>query len=174
VDIEVVRGDIASQGDIEAVVNAANAWLRPGGGVAGALHRAAGPGLEEECRPLAPILPGQAVVTGGHNLPNRCVIHCLGPVYGVDKPSDKLLGDCYRSALWLADREKVASIAFPSLSTGAFGYPVREAARVAMDAVRESLAGLESVRLVRFVLFSEGDRESYERELERIVEKSGG
>lgn len=174
VDIEVVRGDIASQADVNTVVNAANAWLRPGGGVAGALHRAAGPGLEEECRPLAPIHPGQAVITGAHNLPNRRVIHCLGPVYGVDKPSDKLLGDCYRNALRLADKERIASIAFPSLSTGAFGYPVREAARVAMAAVREILADLESVRLIRFVLFSEGDREVYEKELERIVEKSGG
>ena len=173
-DIEVVRGDIARQMDVQAVVNAANTWLRPGGGVAGALHRAAGSGLEEECRPLAPIRPGQAVITGAHDLPNRHVIHCLGPVYGVDKPEGQLLADCYRSALRLADKERIGSIAFPSLSTGAFGYPVREAARVAMGAVRDTLAGLESVRRVRFVLFSEGDREAYEEELERIVWKSIG
>ncbi|MCF8095488.1 MAG: macro domain-containing protein, partial [Desulfobacteraceae bacterium] len=85
--IECVQGDIANQPDVDAIVNAANAELRPGGGVAGAIHRAAGPGLEEECRPLAPILPGQAVITGAHNLPNSHVIHCLGPVYGIDKPS---------------------------------------------------------------------------------------
>jgi len=81
--IECLRGDIASQADIEAVVNAANARLMPGGGVAGAIHRAAGPGLASECEPMAPIRPGEAVITGGHNLPNRFVIHCLGPVYGV-------------------------------------------------------------------------------------------
>jgi len=162
--IEVIRGDIANQPDMDTVVNAANAQLRPGGGVAGALHRAAGPGLDQECRALAPIRPGQAVITGAHNLPNRHVIHCLGPVYGVDRPEGKLLADCYRSALRLADGRKVDSIAFPSLSTGVFGYPVREAARVAMKAVREVLPELENIRLIRFVLFSEGDREIYEGE----------
>ncbi|MFO7995007.1 MAG: macro domain-containing protein, partial [Marinobacter sp.] len=86
--VECVRGDITRQDDIQAVVNAANAQLMPGGGVAGALHSAAGPGLAEECRPMAPIRPGEAVITGAHNLPNRFVIHCLGPVYGVDEPSD--------------------------------------------------------------------------------------
>jgi len=165
--IEVIRGDIANQPDMDTVVNAANAQLRPGGGVAGALHRAAGPGLDQECRALAPIRPGQAVITGAHNLPNRHVIHCLGPVYGVDRPEGKLLADCYRSALRLADGRKVDSIAFPSLSTGVFGYPVREAARVAMKAVREVLPELENIRLIRFVLFSEGDREVYEGEGER-------
>ena len=94
VTIECVKGDIAKQPDMTAVVNAANAWLKPGGGVAGAIHRAAGPSLEEECRPLAPIKPGQAVITGGHSLPNKYVIHCLGPRWGIDKPEDKLLADC--------------------------------------------------------------------------------
>lgn len=167
--IEVIRGDIANQPDMDTVVNAANAQLRPGGGVAGALHRAAGPGLDRECRALAPIRPGQAVITGAHNLPNRHVIHCLGPVYGVDRPEGKLLADCYRSALRLADGEKVDSIAFPSLSTGAFGYPVREAAQVAMKAVREVLPELENIRLIRFVLFTEGDREVYAGEGERTL-----
>ena len=87
--IECATGDIAAQTDMDAVVNAANAQLRMGGGVAGAIHRAAGPGLEAECRTLAPIAPGQAVISGGHNLPNRHVIHCLGPVYGVDEPSEQ-------------------------------------------------------------------------------------
>ena len=89
--IECVRGDIANQPDIDAVVNAANAALRPGSGVAGALHRAAGPGLYEECRPLAPIATGEAVMTSGHGLPNPWVIHCLGPVYGRDRPEAELL-----------------------------------------------------------------------------------
>ena len=89
--MECVQGNIANQPDMDAVVNAANAELRIGGGVAGAIHRAAGPGLEKECRPLAPIRPGQAVITGAHKLPNRYVIHCLGPVYGRDEPAEGLL-----------------------------------------------------------------------------------
>lgn len=99
ITLECVMGDIARQADVEAVVNAANAGLRPGGGVAGALHRAAGPGLEEECRPLAPIRPGQALITGAYALPNRYVIHCLGPVCGRDEPAHELLASCYRGAL---------------------------------------------------------------------------
>lgn len=87
ISIECIQGNIVQQPDMEAIVNAANAQLRPGGGVAGAIHKAAGSGLEAECRALAPIRPGQAVISGGHNLPNRYVIHCLGPVYGVDEPT---------------------------------------------------------------------------------------
>ncbi|HEY0127613.1 MAG TPA: macro domain-containing protein, partial [Rubrobacteraceae bacterium] len=97
VTVECVRGDITSQEDVVAIVNAANAELRSGGGVAGAIHRAAGPGLEEEARPLAPIRPGQVVITGGHDLPNRYVIHTLGPVYGQDHPEAELLANCYRN-----------------------------------------------------------------------------
>jgi O-acetyl-ADP-ribose deacetylase (regulator of RNase III) len=155
--VECVQGDIASQHDLGAVVNAANAQLLPGSGVAGAIHSAAGPGLVEECRSLAPIRPGEAVMTGGHNLPNRYVIHCLGPVYGVDEPADELLADCYRNALRLADQQGLESVGFPAISTGVFGYPAREAARVALQTVRDTLPGLESVRRVRFVLFSEED-----------------
>lgn len=93
ITIECIRGDIAGQSDITAIVNAANAQLQTGGGVAGAIHRAAGPGLARECRPMAPIKPGVSVISGGHNLPNRFVIHCLGPVYGLDEPSGILLPD---------------------------------------------------------------------------------
>src|SRR5690606_5032157 len=120
VTVECVTGDIAGQADITAVVNAANAQLQPGGGVAGAIHRAAGPGLAEECRPLAPIRPGEAVLTSGHRLPNRDVIHCLGPVYGVDRPEAELLAACYKNALRLAEEHAIDSIAFPAVSTGAF------------------------------------------------------
>lgn len=120
VTVEVVQGDIAHQPDIDAIVNAANARLLPGSGVAGAIHGAAGPGLAEECQGLAPIKPGQAVMTGGHGLPNGHVIHCLGPVYGVDQPSGQLLADCFRHALQLADRAGLESIAFPAISTGGF------------------------------------------------------
>jgi len=160
--VECVQGDITDQPDIEAVVNAANAELRPGGGVAGAIHRAAGPGLYEECRPLAPIRPGEAVVTGGHGLPNRFVIHCLGPVYGADVPSDLLLAHCYRNALRLAAERAIRSVAFPAISTGAFGYPMEAAARVAVRTVIAELNDPSSVGLVRFVLFDGGARQLYE------------
>src|SRR5699024_9678184 len=100
--IEIVEGDIAAQPDLDAVVNAANAQLMPGGGVAGALHRAAGPKLAEACKPRAPIEPGEAVITAGFELPNQWVIHALGPRYGIDQPSDELLAAAYRNVLSLA------------------------------------------------------------------------
>lgn len=155
VTVECVQGNIVNQPDIDAIVNAANARLMSGSGVAGAIHAAAGPGLAQECRHLAPIVPGQAVISSGHNLPNAHVIHCLGPVYGVDEPSEQLLADCYRNALSLADAEGLGSIAFPAISTGAFGYPVEGAAKVAAAAIRETLPQLTSLRLVRLVLFSD-------------------
>lgn len=169
--LEVVQGDISRQEDVEAVVNAANAALRMGGGVAGAIHRVAGPGLEEECRPLAPIDPGEAVITSGHNLPNDYVIHCLGPVYGRDKPEDKLLGDCYHNALDLAEEEGIASIAFPAISTGAFGYPVRDAAVVAFEVVQEKLPELEQVQKIHFVLFNNHDLEVHIDVLQQIFDQ---
>lgn len=156
VTIECVGGDITGQPDLDAVVNAANAELRVGGGVAGAIHRAAGPGLSEECRPLAPIEPGEAVITGGHDLPNDHVVHALGPVYGRDEPSDELLASCYRESLRRAEEEGLRSVGFPAISTGAFGYPMEEAARVALGTVWETAPELESVERIRFVLF--GDR----------------
>ena len=156
--IECVTGDIVRQPDMDAIVNAANAQLRMGGGVAGAIHRAAGPGLEEECRPLAPIEPGQAVITGGHDLPNRYVIHCLGPVYGQDEPAAELLAACYRHALQLAEEAGIKSIAFPAISTGAFGYPLAEAARVVLRAVIDEAPRLATLRLVRFVLHDPADQ----------------
>jgi len=169
VKLECIKGDIAKQDDLDAVVNAANAELLPGGGVAGAIHRAAGPGLAEECRPLAPIKPGQAVITSAHNLPNKHIIHCLGPVYGRDEPSDQLLGDCYRNALQIADENNIASIGFPSLSTGAFGYPMAEAAEIAMRTVRDTAGRLSSVERVRFVLFDDQARTIHEQAMRRIL-----
>lgn len=166
VKVECIRGNIAEQQDMDVIVNAANAELLPGSGVAGAIHSAAGPGLAEECRALAPIRPGQAVISSAHELPNQHVIHCLGPVYGVDEPSDRLLAECFRNALLLADRHKLTSIAFPAISTGVFGYPLQNAAAVAIKAVSDTLAELNSVRLVRFVLFSDEDRKVFEQALE--------
>ncbi|MDD8030702.1 MAG: macro domain-containing protein [Acidobacteriota bacterium] len=167
--IECLKGNIADQPDIMAVVNAANAHLQPGGGVAGAIHRAAGPGLEEECRQLAPIEPGQAVMTRGHNLPNPYVIHCLGPVYGVDKPEEKLLADCYRNSLMLAEQHEIDSIAFPAISTGFFRYPLEKATRVALKTVLEMAPQLKKVKKIRFVLFNDSDLEVYEAELTHLA-----
>ncbi|WP_312846267.1 macro domain-containing protein [Marinobacter arenosus] len=167
VKVEIVRGNIASQPDIDAVVNAANTRLMPGSGVAGAIHSAAGPGLAEECQALAPIAPGQAVITSGHRLPNRYVIHCLGPVYGVDEPSDQLLGDCYRNALMLADQHQLSSLAFPAISTGVFGYPVDQAADVAFAAIAAMVPTLRSVQRIRLVLFSAPDYAVFEAALNR-------
>jgi O-acetyl-ADP-ribose deacetylase len=157
--LECVQGDIAAQEGFDAVVNAANAELRIGGGVAGALHRAAGPGLEEECRPLAPIRPGEAVITSGHDLPNPRVIHCLGPVYGRDRPSDELLESCYRRALELAEEDGLSSVAFPAISTGAFGFPLEPALRIALETVLDTIPELNTVRRIRFVLYDDADEE---------------
>lgn len=167
--LECVQGDITRQPDMDAIVNAANAQLEIGGGVAGAIHRAGGPGLAEECRPMAPIAPGQAVISGAHALPNRHVIHCLGPVYGIDEPADKLLASCYREALALAEEAGLQSVAFPAISTGAFGYPIEDATRVALGTVVDAIHGLESVRYIRFVLHGERDLRVYDTELARLV-----
>lgn len=165
--LELEHGDITRQKDFTAIVNAANAQLRTGGGVAGAIHRAAGPGLAEECQQHAPIEPGQCVVSSGHQLPNPFVIHCLGPVYGQDKPEAELLASCYREALRLAEEHEMESVAFPALSTGAFGYPMEEAARIAIDTVIDAAAELEKVKRVRFVLWGEDALRAHEKALDR-------
>ena len=151
---------------MEAIVNAANAEMRSGGGVAGAIHRAAGPGLEAEGRTLAPIRPGQAVITSGYRLPNRWVIHCLGPVYGQDRPEAELLAACYRNALHLADQHSIRSIAFPAISTGIFGYPLEAATQVSVKTVLEEIPQLSSVKHVRFVLFDDLGLKVYNTALE--------
>ncbi len=166
--VECVQGDISSQDDMTAVINAANAQLRPGGGVAGALHNKAGPGLEEECRPLAPIRPGEAVLTGGHNLPNRYVIHCLGPVYGVDKPEDDLLAKCYRNALKLAEEHHIDSLASPAISSGAFGFPLEKSASVALNTIVEKAPELVQLKKIRFVLFREEQLEVFQQAMGKI------
>jgi O-acetyl-ADP-ribose deacetylase (regulator of RNase III) len=155
VTIELVQGNIVEQGDLDAIANAANAQLRAGGGVAGAIHRAAGPGLADETRPLAPIQPGEAVTTGGHDLPNDHVIHVLGPVYGRDEPSDELLRTGYENALREAKTHEITSVGFPALSTGAFGFPMAPAARIALRTMLMAAPRLETVNHVRFVLFDD-------------------
>ena len=168
VEIEVSKGDIANQPEIEAVVNAANAQLTTGGGVAGAIHSAAGPGLYEECKPLAPISPGEAVITGAHKLPNKYVIHCLGPVYGRDNPADKLLGNCYKNALKCSEDKQVKSVAFPAISTGVFGYPIKEATRISFNTILAEIPKLKHLQKLKFVLFSEADLKIYEAMLDEV------
>lgn len=169
VTLELVKGDITRQEGIDAIVNAANARLKAGGGVAGAIHRAAGPGLEKEALPLGPIKPGQAVITRGHDLPNKHVIHCLGPVYNIDKPHDKLLAECYRNALGICEKHHLKSVAFPAISTGVFGYPMQEAAQLALKTLTDMMPDLKYVRLIRFVLFDENDLEIHSQTLNKLL-----
>jgi O-acetyl-ADP-ribose deacetylase (regulator of RNase III) len=161
-DIELILGDITAQ-KVDAIVNAANSGLLGGGGVDGAIHRAAGPELYEECRkipagPMGRCPTGQCVVTGAGRLPCKKVIHTVGPVYGGGSEDAKLLGSCYRNCLKAAEKAGLESIAFPNISTGVYGYPKREAARVAVAAVRETLPETPSVKRVIFVCF---DNENY-------------
>jgi O-acetyl-ADP-ribose deacetylase (regulator of RNase III) len=169
ITIECVRGDITNQPDVDAVVNAANAGLAPGGGVAGAIHSVAGLGLYEECKPLAPIGAGDAVITSGHGLPNRWCIHVLGPVYAQSASPATELASCYREALARAEENDVRSIATPAISTGIFGYPVGQAADVAMRTIAERASDLRSVRLVRFVLWAPADLDAHVRALEAVA-----
>lgn len=155
--VEVVQGDIAAQPDLEAVVNAANARLAPGGGVAGAIHRAAGPELYQACIPLAPIETGQAVTTPGYNLPNKYVIHALGPVYAFEEDPAEKLARTYRSVFEEAERLGIASLGMPAISTGIFGYPKGEAALVLAETLAVILPGCRSVKQVRMVLYAEAD-----------------
>lgn len=168
ISLELKRGDIASQDDMDAVVNAANAELRTGGGVAGAIHRAAGPELAEETRSMAPIEPGEAVISGGHNLPNEYIVHCLGPVYGRDEPEEELLANCYKNALQLAEEHEIQRIAFPSISTGAFGYPMHDAARVAFETIKNEASDLSSVELIRLVLWGEDAMNTHQEVMDEV------
>lgn len=169
VRIDCVQGDIAAQSGFDAVVNAANAQLSPGGGVAGAIHRAAGPELAVACRPLAPIRPGEAVLTPGFRLPSRHVIHCLGPVFGVDEPAAEILRSCYRRILGLCEQHGLRSVATPAISTGIFGYPLQQAAEVAIGTVLAEAAGLSHLRRIRFVLRDRDALEVHEAVLARLA-----
>jgi len=161
--IQTVQGDITRL-DVEAVVNAANASLLGGGGVDGAIHRAAGPGLLEECRRLGGCPPGDARVTGGHGLRARWVIHAVGPVWeGGGRGEDEALASCYRRALDLAAERGARSVAFPAISTGAYGFPLERATRIALREVREGLARNAAVERVLLCCFSPRDLEVYDR-----------
>jgi O-acetyl-ADP-ribose deacetylase (regulator of RNase III) len=166
--LELQKGNITEQFDISAIVNAANAELHTGSGVAGAIHNAAGKELEVACRPLAPINPGQAVITDAFNLSNDYVIHTLGPVYGRNHPEDKLLAACYRNSLLLADEKHITSVAFPAISTGAFGYPIEKAAIIALRTIADTAEKLKYLKTVRMVLWSETDYNEFAKVLEKI------
>ena len=151
--LELVEGDI-TQEETEAIVNAANSGLRGGGGVDGAIHRAGGPKIMEECRKIGGCPTGNAVITSGGLLKARYVIHAVGPVYhGGEKGEAELLASAYQNSLKRASENSIRSVSFPSLSTGAYGYPFDEAAPVALKTVIEYLKGHDEIRHVRFVLF---------------------
>lgn len=167
IQIEAVQGDITREA-VDAIVNAANTTLLGGGGVDGAIHRAAGPKLRAECATLGGCHRGEAKLTKGYRLPARYVIHTVGPVWtGGTEGEPDLLRRCYVNALRLADQHGAHRIAFPSISTGAYGYPIGQAARVAVETVREYAKGETAVELVRFVCFSADDLAVY-RELLKV------
>lgn len=159
----IVRGDVTRE-DVDAIVNAANSSLLGGGGVDGAIHRAAGPELVAECATLGGCPTGEARMTKGYRLPARHVIHTVGPVWrGGTAGEDEALASCFRESLRLAEEAGLASVAFPSISTGIYGFPVERASRIAVREVRSFLATARSVSLVKLVTFSERDLEAYRR-----------
>lgn len=171
--LELVIGDI-TQETTDAIVNAANSSLLGGGGVDGAIHHAAGPALLEECKKIrsqhGPLPPGRAVGTSGANLKARYVVHTVGPIWQDGYAGEaELLQSCYRESLLVAEQLACASVSFPSVSTGAFGYPVPEAALVAVGAVLRQLPLCKSVMLVRFVLFHEQIHLAYCHAAERLI-----
>ena len=163
-DIEVILGDITKLGeDVEAIVNAANQTLLGGGGVDGAIHHAAGRELLEECRTLGGCLPGEAKVTNAYKLKQKYIIHTVGPIYYYDPHPEETLRHCYQRCLELADSLGVKSIAFPSISTGAYGYPVEEASLVAVSSIKGYRS--ENIKKVIIVTFDPHTYQAYKSKL---------
>ena len=159
--LQIIEGDITTLA-VDAIVNAANASLLGGGGVDGAIHRAAGPDLLEECRGIGGCKPGEAVLTGGYNLPAKHVIHTVGPVWrGGAHGEVETLAHCYRNSLTLAAAHKLRSVAFPSISTGAYGFPIRRAARIALRTILAFLENDPSLEQVLCVCYSRPDYTEY-------------
>lgn len=169
--IRLMEGDITEQ-DVDAVVNAANSSLMGGGGVDGAIHRAGGPSIKKECKEIVArrgrLPAGQAVITGAGEMRARHVIHTVGPVYRGREKDGEVLKSAYAESMERAKEEGLESVAFPSISTGAYGYPVFEAAQVALRAVLDALSGKTSVREVRFVLFDRQTFSAYAEALEGV------
>lgn len=169
--IDVMWGDITGV-EVDAIVNAANEGLRGGGGVDGAIHRAGGPEIMEECRKIGRCPTGLAVITTAGRLPAKHVIHTVGPVWhGGGRNEPELLKSAYENSLRLAGDQKLRSIAFPSISTGVYGYPIELAAPVAIGATLEHLEGNTSLERIVFVLFSEGDYKSYLAGMEEMLKE---
>lgn len=166
--LELLNGDITIQ-STEAIANAANRRLSPGGGVSGAIHRAAGPQLWEECKKLGGCNTGEAKLTNGYNLKAKYVIHTVGPVYSSSADDAEDLKNCYKNSLLLASRKNIKSISFPSISTGIFGYPVKDASIIALKTIIDFLKEHAEIELVRMVLFSKGDYNIYKSSLENIL-----
>lgn len=162
--LELTSGDITLE-KTQAIVNAANKALSPGGGVSGAIHRAAGPGLWQEARTLGGCGTGEARLTGGHNLKAKYVIHTVGPVYSGKESDKKDLRNCYYNSLLLASENNIQSIAFPSISTGIFGYPVKEASMIALETITDFLEEHQGIKHVKMVLFSLEDYLVYKKAL---------
>jgi len=169
--VDLWEGDITDQ-DTDAIVNAANRSLLGGGGVDGAIHRAAGPQLLAECRTLDGCETGDAKITKGYNLKARQVIHTVGPVYhSAGKKAPELLASCYRRSLEVTSQNKLKSVAFPSISTGAYGYPLEEAAPIALKTVMDYLKANPDIQLVRFLLFGREAYQAYEKALKDLMKK---
>ena len=163
--LRALQGDITTLA-VDAIVNAANSSLLGGGGVDGAIHRAAGPDLLAECRLLGGCPTGEAKLTQGHRLPARFVIHTVGPVWrGGAEGEPERLASCYRRSLEVAAGHGLRSIAFPSISTGVYGYPIEAASEIAVATVKASLAELSAIQEVIFCCFSEGDWRVYKKRL---------
>jgi O-acetyl-ADP-ribose deacetylase (regulator of RNase III) len=161
--VRLLRGDITKLA-VDAIVNAANSTLLGGGGVDGAIHRAAGPDLLAECRTLGGCRPGEAKITRGYDLPARFVIHTVGPVWsGGTRGEPEILANCYRSSLRVALENGVQTIAFPAISCGAYRYPIVDAARIAVDTTSEFLRENNSITAVTFVVFSDDLFAAYQR-----------
>lgn len=167
--LELVQGDITEQ-DTEAIVNAANSSLLGGGGVDGAIHRAGGPQILEECRKIGGCPPGEARITSGGRLKAKYVIHAVGPIYrGGQSGEAQTLANAYRNSLALASEHGIKSVAFPSISTGAYGYPIDKAAAIALRTVMEYLQTHPEIELVRFVLFGQSAYDAYRKALEGLA-----
>ena len=159
--IEIVRGDITKL-DVDAIVNAANTTLLSGGGVDGAIHRAAGPELLAECRTLGGCRPGEAKMTRGYRLSARFIIHTVGPIWRGGKNDEaRTLANCYRNSLQLAVENEIKIVAFPAISCGAYGYPIKEAAQIAFKATREFLAVSDELQRVIFAVWDEDVYDAY-------------